>query len=134
MVAHEVFRGTLRHRHRLVQQRQIEVLGFSDADCRGQPHCRHAGYGTRGAGKTPAQEAGNALVPVVATLRWSPLPHQRHSRADPLFVTQLIATAELIPQTCALRRATPTEALAAYRSTANQNQTTVTGARMRQIA
>ena len=50
------------------------------------------------------------------------------------FVTQLIATAELIPQTCALRRATPTEALAAYRSTANQNQTTVTGARMRQIA
>jgi hypothetical protein len=51
-----------------------------------------------------------------------------------LFVTQLIATAELIPQTCALRRATPTEALAAYRSTANQNQTTVTGARMRQIA
>jgi hypothetical protein len=93
-----------------------------------------AGYGTRGTGNTPAQEAGNALVPVVATLRWSPLPHQRHSRADPLFVTQLIATAELIPQTCALRRATPTEALAAYRSTANQNQTTVTGARMRQIA
>ena len=93
-----------------------------------------AGYGTRGTGNTPAQEAGNALVPVVGTLRWSPLPHQRHSRADPLFVTQLIATAELIPQTCALRRATPTEALAAYRSTANQNQTTVTGARMRQIA
>ncbi len=75
-----------------------------------------------------------ALVPVVPTLRWSPLPHQCRSRTDPSFVTQLIATAELIPQTCALRRATPTEALAAYRSTANQNQTTVTGARMRQIA
>jgi hypothetical protein len=93
-----------------------------------------AGYGTRGTGDTPTQEAGNALVPVVATLWWSPLPRQRHSRADPLYVTQLIATDELIPQTCALRRATPTEALAAYRSTANQNQTTVTGARMRQIA
>jgi hypothetical protein len=93
-----------------------------------------AGYGTRGTGDTPTQEAGNALVPVVATLQWSPLPRQRHSRADPLFVTQLIATDELIPQTCALRRATPTEALAAYRSTANQNQTTATGARMRQIA
>jgi hypothetical protein len=81
-----------------------------------------------------ATSAECALVPVVPTLRWSPLPHQHRFRTDPSFVTQLIATAELIPQTCALRRATPTEALAAYRSTANQNQTTVTGARMRQIA
>ena len=77
-----------------------------------------------------ATNAGCALVPVVPTLRWSPLPHQRRSRTDPSFVTQLIATAELIPQTCALRRATST----AYRSTANRNQMTVTGARMRQIA
>jgi hypothetical protein len=46
-----------------------------------------------------AASAGRALVPVVPTLRWSPLPHQRRSRADPSFVTQLIATAELIPQT-----------------------------------
>jgi hypothetical protein len=52
------------------------------------------------------------------------------SRTDPSFVTQLIATAESIPQTCALRRATST----AYRSTANRNQMTVMGARMRQIA
>ena len=89
-----------------------------------------AGYGTRGTGDTPTQEAGNALVPVVATLRWSPLPRQRHSRADPLFVTQLIATAELIPQTCALRRATST----AYRSTANRNRMTVTGSRIRHSA
>jgi hypothetical protein len=43
-----------------------------------------------------ATSAGCALVPVVPTLRWSPLPHQRRSRTDPSFVTQLIATAELI--------------------------------------
>ena len=76
-----------------------------------------------------AISAGCALVPVVSTLRWSPLPHQRRSMTDPSFVTQLIATAELIPQTCSLRRATST----AYRSTANRIQITVTGARMRQI-
>jgi hypothetical protein len=77
-----------------------------------------------------ATSAGCALVPVVPTLRWSPLPHQRHSRTDPSFVTQLIATAELIPQTCALRRATST----AYRCTASRNKMTLTGTRMRQIA
>jgi len=77
-----------------------------------------------------ATSAGCALVPVVPSWRWSPLPHQCRSRTDPSFVTQLIATAELIPQTCALRRATST----AYRSTANRNQMTVTGTRMRQTA
>jgi hypothetical protein len=77
-----------------------------------------------------ATSAGCALVPVMPTLRWSPLPHQCRSRSDPWFVTQLIASAELIPQTCALRRATST----AYRSTANRNQMTVMGARMRQSA
>jgi len=77
-----------------------------------------------------ATSAGCALVPVVPTLRWSPLPHQRSSRTDPSFVTQLIATAELIPQTCALRRTTTT----AYRSTANRNRMTVTGSRMRHSA
>ena len=45
-----------------------------------------------------ATSAGCALVPVVPTLRWSALPHQRRSRTDPSFVTQLIATAESIPQ------------------------------------
>src|ERR1039457_4275112 len=89
-----------------------------------------AGYGTRGTGNTPAQEAGNALVPVVEALRWSPLPHQRHSSADPLFVTPRSATAELLPQPSALRGAPRPGALAAYRPTPNQNQTTVTGARM----
>jgi hypothetical protein len=77
-----------------------------------------------------ATSAGCALVPVVPTLRWSALPHQRRSRTDPSFVTQLIASAELIPQTCALRRVTS----AAYRSTANRNRMTVTGSRMRHTA
>jgi hypothetical protein len=77
-----------------------------------------------------ATSAGCALVPVVPTLRGSALPHQRRSRMDPPFVTQLIASAEWIPQTFALRRATST----AYRSTANRNQMTVTGSRMRHTA
>jgi hypothetical protein len=71
-----------------------------------------------------------ALVPVVSTLRWSPLPHRRRFRTDPSFVTQMIATAELIPQICALRRATST----AYRSSDARNRMAVTGARMRQSA
>jgi hypothetical protein len=74
--------------------------------------------------------SAGALVPVVPTLRWSPLPHQRLYRTDPSFVTQLIATAELIPQTCALRRSTSS----AYRSSDNRNQMTGTGARMRHTA
>ena len=77
-----------------------------------------------------ATSAECALVPVVPTLRWSPLPHQRRFRTDPSFVTQLIATAELIPQTCALRWTMST----AYRSSDNRNRMTVTVARMRQIA
>ncbi len=36
------------------------------------------------------------------------------SRADPTFVTHLIATAEHVPQTCSLRRATPADAQTAY--------------------
>jgi len=77
-----------------------------------------------------ATSAGCALVPVVPTLRWCRCLINAVFRTDPSFVTQLIATAELIPQTCALRRATST----AYRSIDNRNQMTVTGARMRQIA
>jgi len=77
-----------------------------------------------------ATSAGCALAPVVPTLRWSPLPHQCRPRTDPSFVAQLIATAELIPQTSALRRTTST----AYRSTASRNHVTLTGTRTRQIA
>jgi hypothetical protein len=52
------------------------------------------------------------LVPVVPTVQWSRIPDQGRSRAD--FVTQLIATAEHVPQTRSLRRASPADANAAY--------------------
>jgi hypothetical protein len=53
-----------------------------------------------------------ALVPLAQELAWArkmPLP-----RANPSFVTQLIATAEQVPQTRILRRAAPADALSAY--------------------
>ena len=90
-----------------------------------------ARHGTRGIVNALAQEGppGTALVPVVATLQRSPLPDQRYWRPDLSFVTHLIAM-----QTRELKRVTPNEAQAAYRSTAHQNQTTVTGVRIRQTA
>src|ERR1039458_2163263 len=39
MVADEALQGTLRHDHRLGRLRRMEVLGFSDDDCRSHPHC-----------------------------------------------------------------------------------------------
>src|SRR4051812_4957630 len=53
-----------------------------------------------------------ALVPLASAAHWPRAPDQRLSRAD--FVTQLIATAEHVPQTRTLRRATPADAKAAY--------------------
>jgi hypothetical protein len=53
-----------------------------------------------------------ALVPLAREVHWVrklPLP-----RPDPSFVTQLIATAEQVPQTRTLRRATSADALSAY--------------------
>jgi hypothetical protein len=53
-----------------------------------------------------------ALVPLAQELRLRsklPLP-----RPNPSFVTQLIATAEQVPQTRLLRRAAPADALSAY--------------------
>ena len=53
-----------------------------------------------------------ALVPLAQELTWArkmALP-----RPDPSFVTQLIATAEQVPQTRNLRRATSADALSAY--------------------
>jgi len=38
------------------------------------------------------------------------------------FVTQLIANATLVPQTCQKRRADPTEVIAAYRATVERLQ------------
>jgi hypothetical protein len=76
-----------------------------------------------------------ALVPLVPPLYRTSVTSERLSRPDPSFVTHLIAMAEQSPQTRLLRRATPKDVEAAYRSVANQNQTpTQPGVRMRQIA
>jgi hypothetical protein len=76
-----------------------------------------------------ARPACVALVPVVSTVHWSQVPDQQLSRAD--FVAQLIATAEYVPQTRSLRRATPADAQAAYQ--AGQHHALGTGIRTRQI-
>lgn len=55
---------------------------------------------------------GTALVPLTPTLEWvhkMPLP-----RPDPSFVAQLIATAEHLPQSSRLRRASSEDARMAY--------------------
>jgi hypothetical protein len=75
-----------------------------------------------------------ALVPVVASAHWPRVPDQQLSRADPGFVTQLIATAEHVPQTRSLRRATLADAQAAYRSVTDHNHATTTGLRTQQTS
>jgi hypothetical protein len=70
-----------------------------------------------------------ALVPVAETAQWShirPLP-----RPDSIFLTHLIATSEQAPQTRHLRRASASDANAAY--TANRLRFTGPGLRARQI-
>jgi hypothetical protein len=80
-------------------------------------------------GGTDEKPACVALVPVVPTVDWSRVPEQSRSRAD--FVTQLIATAQHLPQTRSLRRATPADAEAAYG--AQRQQGDAAGIRTRQI-
>jgi hypothetical protein len=70
------------------------------------------------------------LVPMAEPAqRWQnpgyPLP-----RPNPMFITHLIATAEQVPQTRSLRRATPLDAHTAYR--ANQYPVQGAGVRARQ--
>jgi hypothetical protein len=72
-----------------------------------------------------------ALVPVIPAAQWSRVPYQRLSRAD--FVTQLIATAEHVPQTRSLRRATPADARAAYAAGWHKAPAQAAGGRTRQI-
>jgi hypothetical protein len=76
-----------------------------------------------------AKPACVALVPVVASAQWS-IPSQL-SRPNSTFVTHLIATAEQVPQTRSLRRATAADAQTAYR--ANQHPIQDAGIRTRQI-
>jgi hypothetical protein len=70
-----------------------------------------------------------ALVPMVTSAQWSPIPQL--SRTNSTFVTHLIATAEHVPQTCSVRRATPADAQNAY--SANQHRLQGAGMRARQI-
>jgi hypothetical protein len=53
-----------------------------------------------------------ALVPLVAATQWPQI--QSFCRSDSTFVAHLIATAEHVPQTRGLRRATPADAQTAY--------------------
>lgn|GEM_PF-5269681 len=68
-----------------------------------------------------AKAPGTTLVPVHPTPERQP-PSLHASRHDAFFVTQLIAMAQHCAQTRQLRRATPADAGAAYRSTTSQNQ------------
>jgi hypothetical protein len=70
-----------------------------------------------GGARQDAKPACTALVPLAEPARWlNRLP--RRALPDPIFVTQLIATAEQFPQTRSLRRAEMTDALSAYRPAA----------------
>lgn len=73
-----------------------------------------------------AKPACVALVPLVTTAQWSPIPSQ--PRSDPTFVAHLIATAEHVPQTRSLRRASAADAQSAY----SAHQPPVSGNRTRQ--
>jgi hypothetical protein len=61
-----------------------------------------------------------ALVPVTETI--DRVPRLVVVRPDASFVAQLIATAEQLPQTRALRRGAPADAMSAYRSSENRNR------------
>lgn len=71
-----------------------------------------------------------ALVPLVQSAQWS-RAHILLPRPDPTFVTQLIATAEQMPQTRSLRRGTPADAQTAYG--ASRRNSPVPGIRARQV-
>jgi hypothetical protein len=79
------------------------------------------------ADETPA---GVALVPVASAVPWSRAAYRPRTRAD--FIAQLIATAEQLPQTRTLRRASPADAKAAYGSL-RQTPAQAPGLRTRQI-
>jgi hypothetical protein len=76
-----------------------------------------------------AEPACVALVPHVACAQWSQVPNQLLCRSDSTFVTHLIATAEHLPQTRSLRRATPLDARTAY--SAQQQQVPGVGSQTR---
>jgi hypothetical protein len=80
---------------------------------------------------TKARPACVALVPVVQAAQWSRVPSRELHRPNSTFITHLIATAEQVPQTRSLRRATAFDAQAAYH--ANQHRVEPTRQRTRQV-
>jgi hypothetical protein len=76
-----------------------------------------------------AAPASVALVPTAASAQRSQALIRPLSRPSSIFVTHLIATAALAPQTRSLRRATPADAQTAYQA----NRRPVAGFRTRQI-
>jgi hypothetical protein len=73
-----------------------------------------------------------ALVPMVTAAKWSQVSSSQLSLSNSTFVAHLIATAEHVPQTRSLRRATPADAQSAYST--NQHRLQGAGIRARQIA
>jgi hypothetical protein len=73
-----------------------------------------------------------ALVPMVTAAKWSQVSSSQLSLSNSTFVAHLIATAEHVPQTRSLRRATPADAQSAYIT--NQHRLQGAGIRARQIA
>jgi hypothetical protein len=76
-----------------------------------------------------ARPACVALVPTVAAAQWSRISSHQLSLSNSTFVAHLIATAEHVPQTRSLRRATPADARTAY--CANQYRVQGAGVRSR---
>jgi hypothetical protein len=72
-----------------------------------------------------------ALVPMVTAAKWSQVSSSQLSLSNSTFVAHLIATAEHVPQTRSLRRATPADAQSAYST--NQHRLQGAGIRARQI-
>ena len=73
-----------------------------------------------------------ALVPVTETAHWAKSPIRPLPRPDAIFVTHLIATVAQAPQTRSLRRASASDANAAY--TANRHPIAGAGLRAKQVA
>ncbi len=76
-----------------------------------------------------AKPACVALVPVIPSAQWSESPGRPWS-PNSIFVTQLIATADAVPQARGFRRATLADARTAY--SAGQRQARWAGSRTRQ--
>lgn len=71
--------------------------------------------GVSGGKPAPAPETSRALVPLTppAAPQWTVASHRQAP-----FLAQLLAAKDRHPQTCERRRATPGEAMTAYRSVA----------------